>query len=30
MNQPCFLKAVDTKDKDLNTPTYIDSLEYNF
>ena len=30
MNQPYFWRAVDTKDKDLNTPTYIDSLEYNF
>ncbi|MBR1592109.1 MAG: hypothetical protein IJ666_03760 [Ruminococcus sp.] len=30
MNQPSFLRAVDTKGKDILTPEYIDSLDYNF
>lgn len=28
MNQPDFWRAVDTKGQDINTPKYIDSLEY--
>lgn len=30
MNQPSFWRAVDTKDKNIDTPKYIDSLDYNF
>lgn len=30
MNQPNFLRAVDTKDKNIKTPDFINDLEYNF
>lgn len=30
MNQPYFWRAVDTKGKDIDTPKYIDSLEYSY
>lgn len=30
MNQPIFYRAIDTKDKDINIPKYIDDLEYNY
>lgn len=30
MNQPGFWRAVDTKGKEINTPEFIDSLEYSY
>lgn len=30
MNQPCFWRAIDTKGKEITTPEYIDSLEYQY
>jgi hypothetical protein len=30
MNQPDFYRAVDTKGEKIDTPSYIDSLDYNF
>ena len=30
MNQPDFWRAIDTKDKKVDTPNYIDSLDYNY
>lgn len=30
MNQPDFWRAVDTKGKKIDTPNYIDSLDYNY
>lgn len=30
MNQPIFLRAMDTKDKDIIIPNYIDDLGYNY
>ncbi|MCQ2485090.1 MAG: hypothetical protein MJ168_07130 [Clostridia bacterium] len=30
MNQPNFLRAVDTKGKEISVPKYIDSLDYKF
>lgn len=30
MNQPDFWRAIDTKNKKIDTPNYIDSLEYNY
>lgn len=30
MNQPDFFRAVDTKGKKIDTPNYIDSLNYNY
>lgn len=30
MNQPDFWRAIDTKDKKVDTPNYIDSLYYNY
>ncbi len=30
MNQPDFYRAIDTKNKKINTPNYIESLEYNY
>lgn len=30
MNQPDFWRAIDTKDKKIDTPNYIDSLKYNY
>lgn len=30
MNQPDFWRAIDTKGKKIDTPNYIDSLEYNY
>lgn len=29
MNQPDFYRAIDTKDKEISTPSYIKSLDYN-
>ena len=30
MNQPSFYRAIDTKNKDINIPKFIDSLDYNY
>jgi hypothetical protein len=30
MNQPDFMRAIDTVHKEISTPEYIDSLEYSF
>jgi hypothetical protein len=30
MNQPAFMRAIDTVHKDISAPEYIDSLEYSF
>ena len=30
MNQPSFWRAIDTKGYEIDTPKYIDSLDYNF
>lgn len=30
MNQPSFHRAIDTKNKDINIPKFIDSLDYNY
>jgi hypothetical protein len=30
MNQPDFMRAIDTLHKDISTPEYIDSLAYSF
>ena len=30
MNQPSFWRAIDSKGKDIKTPNYIESLEYNY
>jgi len=30
MSQPMFYRAVDTKGKDVYTPDYIDSLDYEY
>lgn len=30
MNQPFFLRAVDTREKKIDTPPYIESLEYPY
>lgn len=30
MNQPSFYRAIDTKNRDINIPKFIDSLDYNY
>jgi hypothetical protein len=30
MSQPTFLRAIDTVWKDISTPKYIESLDYEF
>jgi uncharacterized membrane protein len=30
MNQPDFYRAIDTKGENIDTPSYIDPLDYNF
>jgi hypothetical protein len=30
MNQPDFMRAIDTVHKEISTPEYIESLEYSF
>ena len=30
MNQPSFYRAIDTKNKDINIPKFVDSLDYNY
>jgi hypothetical protein len=30
MNQPTFYRAIDTEGRIIDTPTYIDSLGYEF
>ena len=30
MNPQTFYRAIDTKDKDINIPIFIESLKYNY